>query len=73
MYLHGRTETIRSCSKESIDFANAMLNPKSGEEEKLHTLKAAIQGHKDYTIQVQILSVTFINIRVNAELLCICH
>lgn len=55
MYLHGRTETIRSCSKESIEFAKTMLDARSGIEQKINKLRAAVQGHKDYSVQVKIL------------------
>lgn len=52
MYVGGRTETIRSCSIESIEFAKTMLNQNSSPKEKLATLQNAIKGHKDYTVQV---------------------
>lgn len=51
-YLGGRTETIRSCSVESVNFAKAMLDYKSNNAEKLAALKAAIQSHKQYTVDV---------------------
>lgn len=53
MYAGGRTETIRSCSIESIEFAKAMLNPQIAPKEKLTKLQNAINGHKDYTVQVR--------------------
>ncbi|KAF2897173.1 hypothetical protein ILUMI_09001 [Ignelater luminosus] len=49
-YLGGRTETIRSCSVESVNFAKAMLDTKINNAEKLAALKAAIQSHKQYTV-----------------------
>ncbi|XP_061512313.1 carnitine O-acetyltransferase [Anopheles gambiae] len=48
MYLHGRTETIRSCSVESVAFARAMLEPKRDGRSKLEAMKAAINAHKAY-------------------------
>uniref|UniRef100_A0A182PDF7 Choline/carnitine acyltransferase domain-containing protein n=1 Tax=Anopheles epiroticus TaxID=199890 RepID=A0A182PDF7_9DIPT len=48
MYLHGRTETIRSCSIESIAFARAMLDPKQDGRSRLEAMKAAINAHKAY-------------------------
>ncbi|KAG6446225.1 carnitine O-acetyltransferase [Manduca sexta] len=51
MYVGGRTETIRSCSIESIDFAKTMLNTKSSPKEKVAALQKAIKAHKDYTVQ----------------------
>ncbi|XP_058062571.1 carnitine O-acetyltransferase-like [Anopheles bellator] len=48
MYLHGRTETIRSCSTESIAFARAMLDPQCDGPSKLAAMKGAIEAHKAY-------------------------
>lgn len=48
MYIHGRTETIRSCSLESIAFAKAMTEPAT-DEERAQRLRDAIKSHKDYT------------------------
>lgn len=28
-YFHGRTETVRSCTQEAVDFAKTILNPAS--------------------------------------------
>ena len=55
MYIGGRTETIRSCSIESIEFAKTMLNSKSSPKEKVSALKDAINSHKNYTVQVKII------------------
>lgn len=53
LFVHGRTECIRSCSKESIAFAKAMVESKN-DQEKLQKLKAAIESHKKYvTLAVQ--------------------
>ncbi|KAF9414691.1 hypothetical protein HW555_007469 [Spodoptera exigua] len=51
MYVGGRTETIRSCSIESIEFAKTMLNSQSSPKEKISALKSAINSHKNYTVQ----------------------
>ncbi|KAI8427768.1 hypothetical protein MSG28_002190 [Choristoneura fumiferana] len=51
MYAGGRTETIRSCSIESIDFAKTMLNSQSTPKEKKAAMQKAINAHKDYTVQ----------------------
>lgn len=51
MFLHGRTETIRTCSTESIDFAKAMLGTVS-DAEKAQKLRTAVEAHKKYTIMV---------------------
>ncbi|XP_071441839.1 carnitine O-acetyltransferase-like [Hetaerina americana] len=47
-YEDGRTETIRSCSIESVAFARAMLGNKSNEE-KVKALQEAVNSHKQYT------------------------
>ena len=46
-YLHGRTETIRSCSLESGQFCRAVLEGK-GRAETLALMKAAIGAHNSY-------------------------
>ncbi|XP_052756862.1 carnitine O-acetyltransferase-like isoform X2 [Galleria mellonella] len=51
MYIGGRTETIRSCSIESVEFAKTMLDSQSTPKQKFAALQKAIQGHKDYTVQ----------------------
>ncbi|XP_058830340.1 carnitine O-acetyltransferase [Topomyia yanbarensis] len=48
MYEAGRTETIRSCSNESIAFARAMLEGAASPAEKLAKLRAAVDSHKMY-------------------------
>ncbi|CAH0557685.1 unnamed protein product [Brassicogethes aeneus] len=48
-YIHGRTETIRSCSIESVAFAKTMLQSKS-DSDKVAALKSAINSHKKYSI-----------------------
>ncbi|XP_052746536.1 carnitine O-acetyltransferase-like [Bicyclus anynana] len=51
MYTGGRTETIRSCSVESVAFAAAMLDARASAHDKLAAMRAAINAHKDYTVQ----------------------
>ncbi|KAL4704063.1 hypothetical protein ACJJTC_001985 [Scirpophaga incertulas] len=51
MYVGGRTETIRSCSIESIEFAKSMLNSKCTPKEKVQAMINAINVHKSYTVQ----------------------
>lgn len=51
MFIHGRTETIRSCSIESVAFAQAMCSPQVSDAEKVRTLKAAVDGHKKYALE----------------------
>ncbi|KAB0797511.1 hypothetical protein PPYR_08504 [Photinus pyralis] len=50
-YVGGRTETIRSCSAESLAFAKTMLDKCKSDEEKVAALKAAIDAHKKYAVQ----------------------
>lgn len=52
LFLHGRTETIRSCSCESLRFCVAMLDHEVSVEDKVGYLKDAITAHKKYTIEV---------------------
>ncbi|XP_062539602.1 carnitine O-acetyltransferase-like [Armigeres subalbatus] len=48
LYEGGRTETIRSCSNESIAFAQTMLEPFRSNREKASKLKSAVDSHKQY-------------------------
>lgn len=50
-FIHGRTETIRSCSVESVAFARAMCQPDRSDADRVLALRAAVDGHKDYTVQ----------------------
>lgn len=52
MFVHGRTETIRSCSIESTEFAKAMCSPPGtvSDQEKVQLLRAAVNAHKNYTV-----------------------
>lgn len=52
MFMGGRTETIRSCSEESIRFAQAMLDCNVSEAAKARALLQAINAHKEYTLLV---------------------
>ncbi|XP_059616378.1 carnitine O-acetyltransferase [Phlebotomus argentipes] len=49
LFVHGRTETIRSCSNDSVAFARAMMQSGSNEK-RVEKLLAAIKAHKDYTM-----------------------
>jgi carnitine O-acetyltransferase len=48
MYAGGRTETIRSCSIESLEFSEALNNPTASTQDKYKLMKKAIEGHKLY-------------------------
>ncbi|KAG7311587.1 hypothetical protein JYU34_002635 [Plutella xylostella] len=50
MFAGGRTETIRSCSVESVEFARAMLGP-APPKEKVVAMQRAVNAHKNYTVQ----------------------
>ncbi|GLH09742.1 Choline O-acetyltransferase-like Protein [Gryllus bimaculatus] len=50
-YFGGRTETIRSCSCESVAFAETMLDCSKSDEEKVKAMKEAVNGHKKYTLE----------------------
>ncbi|XP_068244229.1 carnitine O-acetyltransferase-like isoform X1 [Palaemon carinicauda] len=47
-FLYGRTETIRSCSVESVEFAETMLNPEVSVSDKCAALRKAVDAHKNY-------------------------
>lgn len=49
-FIHGRTEAIRSCSIESVEFAKAMCDPIVSDFEKIQLLRAAVNAHKCYTV-----------------------
>jgi hypothetical protein len=48
LFLHGRTETVRSCSIESLAFTRAMDNKDLSREQKQEALKAALTAHIEY-------------------------
>lgn len=52
-FIHGRTETIRSCSVQSIKFAQTMLDSSKSANDKAAALRTAIKAHKDYTTLVK--------------------
>ncbi|KAK7084161.1 hypothetical protein SK128_027304 [Halocaridina rubra] len=43
---HGRTETMRSCTMEAVDFVLKMLDPKASVAEKRHKLIHAVDTHR---------------------------
>ncbi|SPP85556.1 carnitine O-acetyltransferase isoform X1 [Drosophila guanche] len=45
----GRTETIRSCSNESLAFCRAMQDDKATDQERVDKLRAAVNSHQTYT------------------------
>ncbi|EDW12051.2 carnitine O-acetyltransferase isoform X2 [Drosophila mojavensis] len=49
IFANGRTETIRSCSNESVAFCKAMTSGKASIEERAQALRAAVGGHQAYT------------------------
>lgn len=50
-YIHGRTETIRSASLESLKFCETMLKTASSVEDKTKSLHFAINAHKQYVME----------------------
>jgi carnitine O-acetyltransferase len=48
MYKDGRTETIRSCSVESLEFSKALINNSLSAQDKFQAMKRAVEGHKRY-------------------------
>uniref|UniRef100_A0A8C7CUE8 Carnitine O-acetyltransferase n=1 Tax=Oncorhynchus kisutch TaxID=8019 RepID=A0A8C7CUE8_ONCKI len=49
MFALGRTDTIRSCSNESLKFVQAMEHPAKPNAEKVFLLDKACQAHREYT------------------------
>ena len=49
----GRTETIRSCSAESLAFYRAMLESRASRSAKVEALANAINAHKEYARDVR--------------------
>ncbi|XP_037958104.1 carnitine O-acetyltransferase isoform X2 [Teleopsis dalmanni] len=49
IYTGGRTETIRSCSVESVAFAKAMMDKEVSNEERAKLLRKAVNSHREYT------------------------
>ncbi|XP_076091347.1 carnitine O-acetyltransferase-like [Mytilus galloprovincialis] len=47
-YQHGRTDTIRSCSIESLAFCKGMFDTNVSQEQKRELLKKAVNSHKNY-------------------------
>ncbi|XP_072176698.1 carnitine O-acetyltransferase-like [Diadema setosum] len=51
-YKYGRTDTIRSASIDSDNFARAMLDPAKKPSERVMLFRKAIEAHKQYTNDV---------------------
>ncbi|XP_071528137.1 peroxisomal carnitine O-octanoyltransferase [Panulirus ornatus] len=52
-FYHGRTETMRSCTLESVDWVKTMLNPKSSNVERRRKLTVAVNCHTHMMNQCQ--------------------
>lgn len=48
---HGRTETCRSCSKESLDWTKSMTDKNATNEMKIELLKKAVEAHKSFMLE----------------------
>jgi carnitine O-acetyltransferase len=48
-FLLGRTEVIRSCSEEAIDWVKAMLDPKASDLDREKTFRKAVTRHIQYS------------------------
>uniref|UniRef100_A0A1B0FQS1 Choline/carnitine acyltransferase domain-containing protein n=1 Tax=Glossina morsitans morsitans TaxID=37546 RepID=A0A1B0FQS1_GLOMM len=48
IFYGGRTETIRSCSNESVAFAKAMLDGNMEDEQRAEALRKAVDSHRKY-------------------------
>ncbi|XP_042231513.1 peroxisomal carnitine O-octanoyltransferase-like isoform X2 [Homarus americanus] len=52
-FYDGRTETLRSCTVESVDWVQTMLSPKASTSEKFHKMKIAMDTHNCHMKQCQ--------------------
>lgn len=59
----GRTETIRSCLPEIVDFANLNLKTNQSLQAKYKALQTAITAHKDYVQMVIVFNKLFSNLK----------
>ena len=59
MFQLGRTDTIRSCSIESLEFTKAMLDDNTTNTTKAEFLRKAVQSHKNYTNDVSYILLCF--------------
>lgn len=59
----GRTDTIRSCSIESLEFSKGMMDPSLSKQKKAELLRKAVTGHKNYVAEVSSVSSLMINFR----------
>ncbi|CAG8462315.1 479_t:CDS:10 [Dentiscutata heterogama] len=49
-FLHGRTETVRTCSVDTVAFTKAFCDPNVRKDEKISLLTKAIKSHIEYMI-----------------------
>jgi len=47
-FIHGRTEVIRSCSIESVEFAKAVTQQEGSSSDRFVLMKRAVQAHNSY-------------------------
>ncbi|ETL50117.1 hypothetical protein L916_00604 [Phytophthora nicotianae] len=48
-FKHGRTETVRSCTNEAVNFVQTMTNSSASDNEKVAALRAAVKKHSELT------------------------
>ncbi|KAG1691644.1 hypothetical protein DVH05_026807 [Phytophthora capsici] len=48
-FKHGRTETVRSCTNQAVNFVRTMTNTSASENEKAAALRAAVTKHSELT------------------------
>ena len=56
MFQLGRTDTIRSCSHDSLEFTKAMLDSNIPTHVKAELLRKAVAAHKQYSNDVSLYS-----------------
>ncbi|UYV77452.1 CRAT [Cordylochernes scorpioides] len=50
-FLHGRTETIRSCSHQALDFCRQWLDRSTDPRDRIVSLRTAVDAHKKYALE----------------------
>ena len=48
-FKHGRTETVRSCTNEAVNFVHKMVDASSSDTERVNALRAAVAKHSELT------------------------
>jgi len=61
-YVHGRTDTIRSCSIDSHNYCLAMQDKNVSAADKIKALRSAVAAHSKYTQEVRCSLLDYISL-----------